>query len=200
MKLFLNSMLLLLCFPAFPAIASESGVTHNLTASAAGIAALILFVAAYSLVIMEEKIHLRKSKPVLIAAGIIWILVALTFKSLGEPEAAHHAIKNNLIEYAELFLFLLVAMTYINAMEERNVFQALRSWLVSRGFSLRMVFWLTGVLAFFISPVADNLTTALLMGAVVMAVGGSNQRFVVVACINVVIAANAGGHFPLLAT
>ncbi|MBO8087903.1 MAG: sodium:proton antiporter NhaD, partial [Marichromatium sp.] len=111
------------------------------------------------------------------------------------PDAAHHAIKHNIIEYAELFLFLLVAMTYINAMEERNVFQALRSWLVSRGFSLRMVFWLTGVLAFFISPVADNLTTALLMGAVVMAVGGSNQRFVVMACINVVVAANAGGAF-----
>jgi NhaD family Na+/H+ antiporter len=195
MKLLLKSVLLLLCFPAFPALASEGGVTHNLTTSVAGIAALILFVAAYSLVILEEKIHLRKSKPVLIAAGIIWVLVAITFRALGEPDAAHHAIKHNLIEYAELFLFLLVAMTYINAMEERNVFQSLRSWLVSRGFSLRMVFWLTGVLAFFISPVADNLTTALLMGAVVMAVGGSNQRFVVIACINVVVAANAGGAF-----
>lgn len=195
MKLILKSVLLLLCFPAFPALASEGGMTQNLTTSVAGIAALILFVGAYSLVILEEKIHLRKSKPVLIAAGIIWVLIAVTFKAMGQPDAAHHAIKHNIIEYAELFLFLLVAMTYINAMEERNVFQCLRSWLVSRGFSLRMVFWLTGVLAFFISPVADNLTTALLMGAVVMAVGGSNQRFVVIACINVVVAANAGGAF-----
>ena len=86
-------------------------------------------------------------------------------------------------------------MTYINALDERNVFQALRSWLVSRGFTLRTVFWLTGLLAFFISPVADNLTTALLMGAVVMAVGGKNRKFVVVACINVVVGANAGGAF-----
>jgi NhaD family Na+/H+ antiporter len=195
MKLLLKSVLLLLCFPALPALASEGGVTHNLTASVAGISALILFIVAYLLVIMEEKIHLPKSKPVLIAAGVIWVLVAITFKAMGEPEAAHHAIKHNIVEYAELLLFLLVAMTYINAMEERNVFQALRSWLVSRGFSLRMVYWLTGGLAFFISPVADNLTTALLMGAVVMAVGGSNQRFVVIACINVVVAANAGGAF-----
>ena len=86
-------------------------------------------------------------------------------------------------------------MTYINAMEERNVFQALRCYLVSRGFSLRRIFWITGALSFLISPIADNLTTALLMGAVVMAMGGGNKKFVVLACINIVIAANAGGAF-----
>ncbi len=58
-----------------------------------------------------------------------------------------------------------------------------------------MIFWVTGGLAFVISPVADNLTTALLMGAVVMAVGGDNKKFVAIACINVVVAANAGGAF-----
>jgi Na+/H+ antiporter NhaD/arsenite permease-like protein len=57
------------------------------------------------------------------------------------------------------------------------------------------LFWLTGFLAFFISPIADNLTTALIMGAVVMAVGGSNVRFVSIAFINIVVAANAGGAF-----
>jgi Na+/H+ antiporter NhaD/arsenite permease-like protein len=57
------------------------------------------------------------------------------------------------------------------------------------------VFWLTGILAFCISPVADNLTTALVMGAVVMAMGGTNGRFIAAACINVVVAANAGGAF-----
>ena len=187
---------LMLSLVALPALASEGEATvRNLTATPLGVVALALFVGAYTLVILEEKLHLRKSKPVLMAAGIIWVLVAITYKSLGEPDAAHQAITHNLVEYGELFLFLLVAMTYINAMEERNIFQALRSWLVSRGFSLRVVFWLTGLLAFFISPIADNLTTALLMGAVVMAVGGSNQRFVVMACINVVVGANAGGAF-----
>jgi len=86
-------------------------------------------------------------------------------------------------------------MTYINALEERSVFKALRSYLISRGYSLKKVFWVTGVLAFLISPIADNLTTALLMGAVVMAVGGKDVKFISIACINVVIAANAGGAF-----
>jgi Na+/H+ antiporter NhaD/arsenite permease-like protein len=80
-------------------------------------------------------------------------------------------------------------------MDERLVFEALRSWLVRKGFGFRKLFWITGALAFFISPVADNLTTALLMCAVVMAVGGDNSKFVLLACINIVIAANAGGAF-----
>lgn len=181
---------------SMPALASEgSEAVRDLTGSPLGIIAVMLFVGAYVLVIMEEKLHLRKSKPVILAAGVIWILVAITYKGLGEPNAAHHAIVQNLVEYGELFLFLLVAMTYINAMDDRNIFQALRSWLVTRGFSLRVVFWITGLLAFLISPIADNLTTALLMGAVVMAVGGSNQKFVVMACVNVVVGANAGGAF-----
>ncbi len=167
------------------------GLAHT----AYGYFGLVLFVAAYLLVIFEEQLHLRKSKPVLLAAGLIWILVALAYAARGDTHTPHEAIKHNLLEYAELFLFLLAAMTYINALSERHVFRALRTWLVNSGFSLRGIFWLTGVLSFVISPLADNLTTALLMGAVVTAVGGSNQRFVVVACINIVVAANAGGAF-----
>ena len=173
----------------------ETAEFVNLTGTAMGIFALVLFVAAYSLVIFEEQLHLRKSKPVMLAAGLIWVLVALSYAAMGDTHTPHEAIKHNLIEYAELFLFLLAAMTYINSMDERNVFQALRSWLVGRGFTLRTVFWVTGALSFVISPLADNLTTALLMGAVVMAVGGNNKKFVIVACINVVVGANAGGAF-----
>jgi len=183
------------CTLAFASSSGTSLDTTALTGSFFGILSVILFVSAYSLVIFEEQLHLRKSKPVLLAAGLIWVMVAITFRQMGHPHAAEVAIRHNLLEYSELFLFLLVAMTYINAMDERNVFQALRSWLVSRGFSLRTIFWVTGLLAFFISPVADNLTTALLMGAVAMAVGGSDKKFIAIACINIVIAANAGGAF-----
>jgi NhaD family Na+/H+ antiporter len=175
--------------------ASNGGSPIDFTTSAFGIAAVVIFVLAYAAVIAEEFLHLRKSKPVMIVAGVIWILVAIAYATHGDMETAGNAVRHNILEYAELFLFLLAAMTYINTMSERNVFEALRAWLVSRGFTLRTIFWLTGMLAFFISPVADNLTTALLMAAVVLAVGGSNTTFVIVACINIVVAANAGGAF-----
>jgi NhaD family Na+/H+ antiporter len=187
----------LLFLPAVVAAQTGGAATAvvNLTSTLYGYLGVIIFIGAYALVPMENTIHLRKSKPVLFAAGAIWVLVSLAYAGMGDFHTAHEAIKASLLEYAELFLFLLAAMTYINAMEERNVFQRLRACLVSRGFSLRMIFWITGVLAFVISPVADNLTTALLMGAVAMAVGGKNKAFICIACINIVVAANAGGAF-----
>ncbi len=188
------TLLLLIPGPAW-ARGDHAAVGQGLTSSTAGVCSLFLFLAAYLLVVFEEQLELRKSKPVLLAAGLIWALAAVTLRKAGAGAVVEEAIRHNLLEYAELFLFLLVAMTYINAMEERNVFQALRSFLVSRRFSLVSVFWLTGLLSFCISPVADNLTTALLMGAVAMAVGGADRRFVTLSCINIVVAANAGGAF-----
>ncbi|HEJ83324.1 MAG TPA: sodium:proton antiporter, partial [Desulfobacteraceae bacterium] len=179
--------------PAWAAV--EGGRTLDLTGHFVGYLALIIFIAAYLLVMLEEFTHMRKSKPVLLAAGVIWALIAWVYASHDLPHAAEQAIRHNILEYAELFLFLLVAMTYINAMEERNVFETLRAKLVCSGMSYRMLFWITGVLSFFISPIADNLTTALLMCAVVMALGKDHPRFIGIACINIVVAANAGGAF-----
>jgi len=174
---------------------ASTGETIDLTSHWLGYIAVLLFGIAYCLVMLEDVIHLRKSKPVIIAAGIIWAMIGYYYAQHGMGAEAEEAFRNNLAEYAELFFFLLVAMTYINAMEDRQLFDALRAWMVNKGFTLRHVFWLTGFLAFFISPVADNLTTALLMCAIVMKVGGTNKKFVVLACINIVVAANAGGAF-----
>jgi len=182
----------------FPGLAMAEEATElplDLTGSGVGIAAIVVFLVAYILVMSEEYTDLRKSKPVIIAAGIIWAMIGAVYMNHGMSEMAEHAVRHNLLEYSELMLFLLVAMTYINAMEERKVFDALRAWLIKKGFSFRTLFWLTGFLAFFISPIADNLTTALLMCAVVLAVGGDNKRFVAIACINIVVGANAGGAY-----
>lgn len=178
----------------------------NLTQTWIGFTALGIFAFAYALVMAEEYLHLRKSKPVLVAAGVIWALIGWRYQVAAAAATddatrdalrvfAETAVKHNLLEYAELLLFLLAAMTYINTMEERGVFDKLRDRLISSGLSLRGVFWITGALAFMISPIADNLTTALLMGTVALSVGAGHPKFVVVALINIVVAANAGGAF-----
>ncbi|QEM83123.1 sodium:proton antiporter NhaD [Halomonas binhaiensis] len=178
-----------------------SGASHavtgelNLTGSTTGFLAVAVFVVAYGLVMAEEKLHMRKSKPVLVAAGIIWALIGWVYVQSGLPDEAEHAFHATLLEFSELMLFLLVAMTYINAMDERQVFDGLRAWMVQKGFSYRSLFWLTGGLAFIISPVADNLTTALLMCAVVTKVAEGDRKFINLSCINIVVAANAGGAF-----
>ena len=167
----------------------------DLTGHWVGAAALLIFVLAYLLVVVEEFTHLRKSKPVILAAGLIWAIIAYQYARASIPHATEEAVRHFLTEFGELFLFLLTAMTYVNAMSERRVFAALRSWLVSRQFSYRKLFWITGILAFFLSPIIDNLTTALVMCAVLLAVGKDNTKFVSVGCVNIVVAANAGGAF-----
>lgn len=160
-----------------------------------GLLCLALFCVAYLLVVFEEKTHLRKSKPMLVSAGLIWVFIAFIYGQNDLSHAVKEGIQHSFLEYAELFFFLLVAMTYINAMLERGVFDELRRWLLAKGLSYRTLFWSTGCLAFFISPVADNLTTALILCAVVLTVGKDSPGFVAVACVNIVIAANAGGAF-----
>jgi len=167
----------------------------DLTGHWVGTTALIIFVLAYAVVIAEEFTHLRKSKPVILGAGLIWAVIAFQYSSSGNPGLPEQAVMHFLEEFAGLFLFLLSAMTYVNAMTERNVFAVLESWLTSRGFSYRKVFWITGFGSFFISPMIDNLTTALVMCAVILAVGKNHTKFINLACINIVVGANAGGAF-----
>lgn len=188
-------LFLLLPLMGLPSGAHAATGGLDLTNSAVGFFALGIFVLAYALVMAEEALHMRKSKPVLVAAGIIWIAIGIVYTDAGQSLAAQQAFRHTLLEFAELMLFLLVAMTYINAMDERNLFDTLRVWMIRRGFDYKTLFWLTGWLAFFISPIADNLTTALLMCAVIMKVGAGDKRFINICCINVVVAANAGGAF-----
>ncbi len=196
----LKTLLLLPLLVVIPcvALAASAGGSQELlvlTNSWVGYTALLVFVTAYGFVIAEEFTHLRKSKPVILGAGIIWAMIGFVYARNGIDHAAEAAVREFLVEFGELFLFLLVAMTYVNAMTERRVFEGLRSWLVGRNFGYRNLFLITGVIAFFLSPIIDNLTTALVMCAVTMAVGKGNARFISLACINIVVAANAGGVF-----
>jgi NhaD family Na+/H+ antiporter len=167
----------------------------DLTHSWFGYVSVAIFLLAYVLVIFEEAIHLRKSKPVLLAAGLIWLLIGWAYTAAGQSEVAELAAQHVIFEYGELFLFLLVAITYVNTLEERRVFDVLRAKLTARGFSYKQLFWITGALAFALSPVLDNLTTALILGAVVMAVGAGSPKFIAISCVSIVVAANAGGAF-----
>ena len=160
-----------------------------------GYISLFIFILAYAFVVTEEVTHLRKSKPVLFAAGFIWGMIAWMGSKYDDSHHVEEAIMHAFSEFSQLMLFLLVAMTFINSMTERNVFNKLRSRLLAQDYSYRTLFWVTGVISFFLSPIADNLTTALVMCAVVMAVGGKNKNFVSIGCVNIVVAANAGGAF-----
>ena len=186
---------LFLALFVLPAHAADIVGRIDLTRHPVGYLSLLIFFAAYAFVVVEKAIQLHKSKPVMLAAGLIWALLGVAYAMHGESKALEAAAKHVILDYGELMLFLIVAITYVNTMQERRVFDALRTRLVNMGLSYRQLFWLIGGLAFVFGPIIDNLTTALVLGAVVVAVGVGNYQFIVLGCIIVVVAANAGGVF-----
>jgi Na+/H+ antiporter NhaD/arsenite permease-like protein len=179
--------------------AGEQTATHaqmHLTTTWVGILSFIIFVVGYYFIATEDKYHINKAKPALLAGTAIFMLIGLYVAFSGDKalgDHLHNEINHLILEIAGIFFFLFVAMTYIEAMIDRGVFSALRYNLVNKGYDYKKLFWVTGFLAFFISPVADNLTTALILSTVLITIDKTNKAFIVPSAINIVVAANAGG-------
>jgi Na+/H+ antiporter NhaD/arsenite permease-like protein len=166
----------------------------DLTATWVGIAVLAVFAVGYYFIATEEKYELNKAKPALFIGTFSFMLIGIYYALNGlSPDPLHHEMRILIEEIAEIFFFLFVAMTFIETLIERGVFDVLKYKLVSKGYSYKKLFWLTGLLAFFISPVADNLTTALILSTVLFTIDRDNHKFLVPGAINIVVAANAGG-------
>ena len=174
--------------------AFASGETMNLTTEWIGIVVAAIFVIGYYFIATEERYGLNKAKPALFVGTFSFMLIGIYFTIYGlDPKILHHELEKLILEIAEIFFFLFVAMTYIETMIERNVFDVLKYRLISKGYSYKKLYWITGLLSFFISPVADNLTTALILSTVAFTIDRENRSFLVPAAINIVVAANAGG-------
>jgi Na+/H+ antiporter NhaD/arsenite permease-like protein len=174
----------------------EEGIPHavDLAVEPFGWFLLAIFVVGYYFIAAEEKYHINKAKPALFTGTFMFMLLGgyyafngLDFRPF-DTEIAHL-----ILEIAEIFFFLFVAMTYIEALIERNVFDALKEKLMRAGYSYKQLFWVTGFIAFFLSPVADNLTTALILSTVLITIEKNNKEFLVPSAISIVVAANAGG-------
>lgn len=155
---------------------------------------LLIFFIGYYFIVREDKYHLDKSKPALFIGTFMFILIGgfYAFYGLNFIPFKREIIQL-VYEIAEIFFFLFVAMTFIEALIERGVFNALKGKLIAKGYSYRELFWITGFLAFFISPMAGNLATALILSTVLVTIERKNKAFLVPGAMNVVVAANAGG-------
>ena len=155
---------------------------------------LAIFIVGYYFIAAEEKYHINKAKPALFTGTFLFMLLGGYYALHGiDFTSFENEIAHLILEIAEIFFFLFVAMTYIEALIERGVFNALKAKLIAKGYGYRALFWATGLLAFFISPVADNLTTALILSTVLVTIEKNRVDFLVPGAINIVVAANAGG-------
>ena len=189
-------VILTLLLGALSLFASSANVGENpdLTMTWVGFASLFIFVVGYYFVAAEEKYAMDKAKPALFIGTFMFILVAIYYALNGlDLNFVNTEVNHLVLEIAGIFFFLYVAMTYIESLIHMGVFDRLKYNLVSKGYTYRKLFWVTGFLAFFISPVADNLTTALILSTVLITIDKTRKDFLVPGAINIVVAANAGG-------
>ncbi len=166
----------------------------NLTHTWLGYLILIIFGICYYFIATEEKFRLNKAIPALFGGSISFFFISIYFYYHNLPlTILNKELKLIILEISEIFFFLFVAMTYIETLIERNVFLVLRYKILSMNLTYKKIFWLTGILSFSLSPIADNLTTALILSTVLIAIEKKNEKFLVPAAINIVVASNAGG-------
>ena len=172
----------------------ESVKFPDLTMTWVGIVSIIIFIIGYYFIAAEEKYHVDKSKPALFIGTFLFFLLAFYYAINGlDMNLVHTEANHMILEISGIFFFLFVAMTYIESLIHMGVFDTLKYNLVSKGYTYRKLYWVTGFLAFFISPIADNLTTALILSTVLITIDKTKKEFLVPGAINIVVAANAGG-------
>src|SRR5210317_2213158 len=89
------AIMLMAVIPGVVLAAEDTGMPLDLTSHWVGLFAVAIFILAYLLVMAEEFTHLRKSKPVILAAGIIWASIALVYANNGLTHAAEQAVRHN---------------------------------------------------------------------------------------------------------
>ena len=143
LNIFLLTILSLNFVPdlVYAADASGGPTSLNMIFSPVGIFCIVVFIIAYGFVMAEEFTHFRKSKPVILAATVIWVVIAYVASQDPSisPKWAETQFRHVVLEFAELFFFLFVAMAYVNSLTERRMFDALCSWLSNNNFSYKKI-------------------------------------------------------------
>lgn len=153
---------------------------------------LIIFVCGYLLITLENAVRINKAAFALITGVLCW---GLYLVSESGSAASAHALRDQVSEIAEILFFLIGAMTIVELIDLHGGFDLLTSKIRTR--NKVSLLWVAAALAFFLSAILDNLTTAIVMTSVIgKLVDDRKDRLWFVGMI--VIACNAGGAWSPL--
>lgn len=146
---------------------------------------IAIFVIGYAMIALEHPLKINKSATAVLLAAVIWAVFALFGPGMKDGALIHH-----LGETAEILFFLLGAMTIVEIVDKHDGFSIITDRITTT--SKRKLLWIISILTFFMSAVLDNLTTSIVMCALLRKlVGDKNTRWFFAGM--VILAANAGG-------
>src|SRR5579863_182258 len=171
-----------------PKIKSTTKRLHMFEAAFANILIISAFTVGYLCIIFEYNIKINKTASALLMAALTWTVV---FLIQGVPSAhSTEMLADHLSDVSQIIFFLLSAMTLVELIDRHKGFKVITDLICTN--SKKKLFWLIGMITFFLSAVLDNLTTTIVMVSLLRKlVADRDDRLLLGATI--VIAANAGG-------
>ena len=167
--------------------------TINLTTTWVGWLNLAIFIVAYYFIAKTEKYDINKAIPAFFAGTSMFMSIGIYYSLNGlDPTALDLKLETLILYIAKVFFFLLVTMTYIEIMFERGIFNFINYHLLAHDYTYKKLFWLLGLLSFFLSSVVNSLATALIVATILMSIDKKNSSFLLLGAINIVVATNAG--------
>ena len=177
------------------------------------VALFLLFLFGYACIVFEHSLRLDKLATALGMGVLMWTLLALGFQqevlqimdthgtlfTFTSPADGSHqsgespisaVLLHHIGKIAEIMIFLIGAMTMVELIDLHKGFEVIRGWIATR--NKRKLLWITGILAFVLSAIIDNLTTTIVLISILRKlVPSREERIWYVALI--ITAANAGG-------
>ena len=146
---------------------------------------IVIFVLGYAAIALEHPLKINKSATALLLAAIIWAVYALLGPGISSENLIEH-----LGDTSEILFFLLGAMTIVEIVDKHDGFSIITNKITTT--NKRKLLWIIGILTFFMSSVLDNLTTSIVMCALLRKLI-ADQKTRWFFCGMVILGANAGG-------
>ena len=148
---------------------------------------IIVFVLGYAAIALEHPIKVDKAASALIIGGLGWALFAF---SGVDQHTLTHEIQHHIVDIAEILFFLLGAMTIVELVDAHQGFSIITDRITTN--KKVYLIWILSVITFFFSAVLDNLTTAIVMAALLPKLIKDKETLWLFAGV-LIMAANAGG-------
>jgi len=148
---------------------------------------IIVFVLGYMAIALEHPIKVDKAASALIIGGLGWALYA--FSGVDAHHMNEH-LSHHLVDIAEILFFLLGAMTIVELIDAHEGFSIITDKITTNKKVALM--WILSIITFFFSAALDNLTTAIVMAALLTKLIKDREDLWMFAGM-VILSANAGG-------
>jgi Na+/H+ antiporter NhaD/arsenite permease-like protein len=147
---------------------------------------ITIFVIGYLLIALEQKLNINKAASALLTGVLCWVIYIVN----GDAHTVSDQLSEHLSDISEILFFLMGAMTIVELIDAHNGFDIITKTIVT--LNKRKLLWILSFIAFFLSAILDNLTTAIVMVSLLRKLVDDRKDKLFFAGM-IIIAANAGG-------